>query len=118
MGGKSPIRLADEAIRSLEPLTKAHVRRDYQASARRAIKAIGVLLGARNNTEIRRQILAREIADRAADRPTLVYRVKKTGAIRWQRADTPSAVRLSAEQIIGTFDHGADWRDILEAIKA
>src|SRR5690606_41493884 len=69
-------------------------------------------------SETRRlRYIAKQIAGRAAVKPVMVYRLKRTGEFRCQSAHSPSAVRVSPEQIIGTYDEGADSRAILEDLR-
>lgn len=56
--------------------------------------------------------LAVQIAEKAGEGPLSVYRGAK-GGIAW------CAPRSSYEgELIGTYDHGADWRDILADLQA
>lgn len=113
-----PMRPCDvrSVVKRLTDMSRKTVRRDYRETAALALRLIAQLSKGKHGGSICG--LAQYIADRAAIRPLLVYRTKKTGEIRWQAADTPSVVRIPQGQIVGVYDKGSDYRAILEDLKA
>jgi hypothetical protein len=92
-------------------------RRDFRESARQAREVIEKL--ARVGTPKRqREALAQHISERANEGAVLVYRTKRNAEIRVLSVATQAAFKVPAEQVIGTYDHGADWRRIAEDLAA
>lgn len=109
--------LIDQTLRRLQAMNHPAMRRDYLATVQLAQRCINDLMKGDATEDRRLRYIAKQIADRAAVKPVMVYRLKRTGEFRWQSAHTPSAVRIRQDQIIGTYDHGANWQDILEDLK-
>lgn len=110
--------MIDQTLRRLDAMNRPTLRRDFLATVQMAQRCINDLMKGDVSEGRRLTYIAKQIADRAADKPVMVYRLKKTGEFRWQSAHSPSAVRVSPEQIIGTYDEGADWRRILEDLQS
>ncbi len=109
--------LIDSTLRRLQAMNTPTMRRDWLVTVQMAQRCINDLLKGDIDETRRLRYIAKQIADRAAVKPVMVYRLKRTGEFRWQSAHSPSAVRVNPEQIIGTYDAGADWRDILEDLR-
>lgn len=109
--------LIDQTMRRLQAMNHPAMRRDYLVTVQLAQRCINDLMKGDTSEEKRLRYIAKQIADKAVLKPVMVYRLKKTGEFRWQAANVPSALRISPKQIIGTYDHGADWRDILEDLR-
>lgn len=109
--------LIDGTLRRLQAMNNPTLRRDWLVTVQMAQRCINDLLKGDVSETRRLRYIAKQIADRAAVKPVMVFRTKKTGEIRWQAAGAKSSVRIPVEQVIGTYDHGADWRDILEDLR-
>lgn len=110
-------RTVDHCLRRLDALADSTYRKDFRDTANMARKMIARLL-AEKPAVVNLEAIAQQISEQAANRPVIVYRTKKTGAIRWQAAHTASVVRIPESQIVGTYNAGADWRNIWEDLAA
>lgn len=109
---KTTINSALARLRALESTT---YRKDFREAAQAARRVIESLSSRRTPKEAR-DMLAQHISERAAAGRVIVYRTQKTGEIRTLAASAKSASRIPPSQWIGTYDHGADWRQIAEDI--
>ena len=110
--------MIDKTLRRLDAMDSPTLRRDYLVTVQLAKRCINDLMKGEVTEHRRLSYIAKQISDRAAVKPVLVYRTLKTGEFRWQSAHVPSAARIRDDQIIGTYDEGADWRDILSDLQA
>ena len=111
-------RMLDDALRRLESMGKPHIRRDFRVTAQLAMRVITDLSKGSVDDTRRLSFVAHQICDTAAKSPQVVYRTQRTGEIRWMSEKAITTARIRHHQIIGTYDLGADWRDVLEDIRA
>ncbi len=102
----------DSVLRRLDAMATSTYRRDFKETAQMARTLLRQLAG-KVDDKRRLKMIAARVSDAATARPVTVYATKKTGQIRWMRADAPSLSRIPEAQIIGTYDYLADVRHIL-----
>lgn len=105
-------------MKRLRVMSADTVRRDYRATAQIAARVISDLTRAAPDDQRRLRFIAMTVCDRAAKHRQIVYTTKRTGEIRMLSANAVTAKRIRPESIIGTYDHGANWRDVLEDLQA
>lgn len=108
----------DDALRRLDSMASSTYRLDFRVTAQAARRVIMDLIAQDVSEDRRLAYLAKTICDKAAVRPQLVYRLQRTGQIRTVRVDSEHYSRIPHSQHIGEYDHGADWRDVAEDLKA
>lgn len=102
----------DSVLRRLDAMAASTYRQEFRHTAIMARRVIRQLCLAASGEKRVRRLIADQISDAANVRPVTVYTTKKTGQIRWMRADAPSLARIPESQIIGTYDYLADVRHI------
>jgi hypothetical protein len=113
-----PATMLDDCLKRLRVMSAGTVRRDYRLTAQLAARVISELSKAGADDERRLRFLAMTICDRAAKNPQIVYTTKRTGEVRTLAANAATAKRIRPESVIGCYDAGANWKDVLEDLAA
>lgn len=108
----------DNCLRRLDQLANGTYRKDFRDTASLARRVIVDLCKAPDEAGARLGAIANRISERAAVKPQLVYRSKRSGTIHWISADAASAARIPHEQRVGIYDAGNDWRQVLADLLA
>lgn len=111
-------RMLDDVMKRLDTMGAPAVRRDYRVTAQLAARVISDLTKGSVDDTRRLSFVAHQIQDRATVRPQVVYRTMRTGEIRWLSEAAATTVRIKPEQVIGHYNAGANWRDILADLQA